>query len=195
MTVGDMNFESPTKRSYFHRCARARFRSHGDFAQGILEQLVSAATADGKLNERELNFMLSIVKGIKPTDQLETMLATQMAAVQVIAMRFARHFSMIETLPQQDSADRAFNKILRTFIMQMEALKRHRTGGEQKVTVQHVSVSEGGQAIVGNLTQSVRGATSKKSPRSRAALTDARQPPMPIIEKPTRAPVAARTKK
>ena len=35
----------------------------------------------------------------------------------------------------------------------MEALKRYRAGGEQKVTVQHVSVSEGGQAIVGNVTQ------------------------------------------
>ena len=35
----------------------------------------------------------------------------------------------------------------------MEALKRYRTGGEQKVTVQHVSLSEGGQAIVGNVTQ------------------------------------------
>ena len=35
----------------------------------------------------------------------------------------------------------------------MEALKRYRTGGEQKVTVQHVTVSEGGNAIVGNVTQ------------------------------------------
>jgi hypothetical protein len=40
--------------------------------------------------------------------------------------------------------------------MQMEALKRYRTGGEQKVTVQHVTVVEGGQAIVGNVTQSAR---------------------------------------
>jgi hypothetical protein len=34
----------------------------------------------------------------------------------------------------------------------MEALKRYRTGGEHKVKVQHVSVSEGEQAIVGNVT-------------------------------------------
>jgi hypothetical protein len=31
----------------------------------------------------------------------------------------------------------------------IEALKRYRTGGEQKVTVQHVTVNDGGQAIVG----------------------------------------------
>jgi hypothetical protein len=40
-----------------------------------------------------------------------------------------------------------------TYVTQMEALKGCRTGAEQKVTVQHLSVSEGGQAIVGNVTQ------------------------------------------
>src|SRR5260370_1156340 len=37
-----------------------------------------------------------------------------------------------------DSAERAFNKLSQTFAVQVEALKRYRTGGEQKVTVQHV---------------------------------------------------------
>jgi hypothetical protein len=58
----------------------------------------------------------------------------------------------VENIPQQDSAERAFNKLTRTFAMQMEALKRYRSGAEQKVTLQHVSVAEGGQAIVGNVT-------------------------------------------
>ena len=39
--------------------------------------------------------------------------------------------------------------------MQVEALKRYRTGGEQKVTVQHVTVNEGGQAIVGSVSPAV----------------------------------------
>jgi hypothetical protein len=41
-------------------------------------------------------------------------------------------------------AVRAFNKLARTFAAQLEALKRYRTGGEQKVTVEHVTVNEGG---------------------------------------------------
>jgi hypothetical protein len=32
---------------------------------------------------------------------------------------------------QQDSAERAFNKLARTFAAQVEALKRYRGGGEQ----------------------------------------------------------------
>ena len=45
----------------------------------------------------------------------------------------------------------AFNKLTRTFAAQMSALKEYRSKGEQKMTVQHVHVAEGGQAIVGNV--------------------------------------------
>ena len=61
------------------------------------------------------------------------------------------------TIPQQDSAERAFNKLARTFATQMEALKRYRSTGEQKVTVQHVTVNDGGQAVVGTVTTGGRG--------------------------------------
>ncbi len=54
-------------------------------------------------------------------------------------------------IPQQDSAERAFNKLTRTFAAQMSALKEYRSKGEQKMTVQHVRVAEVGQAIVGNV--------------------------------------------
>ena len=95
--------------------------------------------------------MLSVMKGVQPRDQLEAMLAAQMAAVHMATMTIAQRLAHVENIPQQDSAERAFNKLSRTFTTQMEALKRYRTGGEQKVTVQHVSVAEGGQAIVGNV--------------------------------------------
>ena len=72
------------------------------------------------------------------------------------------------------------NKLARTFTTQMEALKRYRTGGEQKVTVQHVSVNEGGQAIVGNVTQGTGESASKPAAKPVHALTDARQPAMTI---------------
>ena len=43
------------------------------------------------------------------------------------------------------------NKLVRSYTMQMEALNRHRGKGQQKVTVKHVHVNEGGQAIVGTV--------------------------------------------
>src|SRR6516225_11786252 len=76
---------------------------------------------------------------------------------------------MWKTIPQQDSAERAFNKLTRTFAMQMEALKRYRAGAEQKVTLQHVSVAEGGQAIIGNVTHAPRKNGQEQTAQEKAA--------------------------
>jgi hypothetical protein len=126
------------------------------FATALIQQLAQSRQRAGKVDQLSLNFMLSFIKGIEPRDQVESTLAAQMAAVHMEVMRFAGRLGHIENLAQQDSALRAFNQLARTFATQLEALKRYRTGGEQKVTVQHVSVSEGGQAIVGNVTQAPR---------------------------------------
>ena len=44
----------------------------------------------------------------------------------------------------------------------MAALKDYRSKGEQKMTVQHVHVAEGGQAIVGNVNAPTEGVGAKK---------------------------------
>ena len=95
------------------------------------------------------------MKGVEPRDQLETMLAAQMAAVHMATMTFAGRFGRAETIIQQESAERALGRLTRTFAQQMEALKRYRTGGQQKVTVEHVTVQAGGQTIVGVVEQGV----------------------------------------
>lgn len=160
-----------------------------DFVSGLINELANASSQGRGANESRLNYMLAVIKGVKPKDQFEAMLAAQMAAVHMATMRFARQLSQVETLPQQDSAERAFNKLARTFTTQMEALKRYRSGGEQKVTVQHVSVGEGGQAIVGNVTQGKSEAGLNRPANLTPALTDARQPAMTIIDERERAPV------
>jgi hypothetical protein len=128
-----------------------------DFYSGLLSQLINAGAHGRKPDERSLNFMLSVVKAVAPKDEVESMLAAQMAAVHIATMTFARRLAHVENLAQQDSAERAFNKLARTFAVQIEALKRYRTGGEQKVTVHHVTVNEGGQAIVGTVSQAPGG--------------------------------------
>ena len=107
--------------------------------------------------------MLSVVKGIEPRDQVEAMLAAQMAATHNATMTFARRLNHVENIPQQDSAERAFNKLARTFATQVEALKRYRGVGDQTMRVGQVTVSEGGQAIVGNVAGGGRGASEKKT--------------------------------
>ena len=76
--------------------------------------------------------MLAVVKGIEPRDQIEAMLAAQMAAVHMASMTFARRLAHVDNIPQQDSAERAFNKLTRTFAAQVEALKRYRCGASKR---------------------------------------------------------------
>jgi hypothetical protein len=132
-----------------------------EFYNGLIGQLINASR-EKEASEAGTNFMLSVIKGIEPRDQIEAMLAAQMAAVHMATMTFARRLAHIENIPQQDSASNAFNKLARTFAAQVEALKRYRSGGEQKMTVQHVHVAEGGQAIVGNVNASTEGVGARK---------------------------------
>jgi hypothetical protein len=137
-----------------------------DFLDGILCHLFNAASRGGKADERALNFMLSVIKGVKPRDQVEALLAAQMAAVHTATMTLAQRLAHVKTIPQQDSAERAFNKLARTFAAQVEALKRYRSRGDQTVRVEHVTVNEGGQAIVGNVNHGGRGPLKKEEATS-----------------------------
>jgi hypothetical protein len=154
-----------------------------DFACGIMKQLAKASCRGNDADEEKLNFMLSVIKGIEPRDQTEAMLAAQMASVHVAAMNIAARLIHAERISEQDSNERAFNKLTRTFAMQVEALKRYRTGAEQKVTLQHVSVAEGGQAIVGNVTQASRENGPEKAATAQPAPVDTNVVPMPIVGK------------
>jgi hypothetical protein len=124
------------------------------FMNEMILQLLNNVLPNSTDKEIALKNGLALVAAVKPKDELESMLAVQMAAIHMATMTFSRRLANIETIEQQDSAERALNKLARTFTTQMEALKRYRTGGEQKVTVHHVTVNEGGQAIVGTVEQS-----------------------------------------
>jgi len=130
-----------------------------EMVDGLLLQCVNALNGAATAKP---DFMIAAVKEIGPRDGVEAMLATQMAAVHIAMMTFARRLAQVETIPQQDSAEKAFNKLARTYVAQVEALKRYRTGGEQKVSVQRVTVNQGGQAVVGNVSRSAGGRGAKK---------------------------------
>jgi hypothetical protein len=102
-----------------------------DFCAGILLQLGDAASYGGKIDEGGLNFMLSVVKGVKPRDQVEAMLAAQMATVHAATMNSALQLARAGTELQQDFAERAINKLARTFAAQTEALKRYRSAASR----------------------------------------------------------------
>ena len=178
----DLRLDHPDPKIGRKLLAEALGSTSDDFVDGLIDQVIDATSPGQKLSESNLNFALSVIRNIKPNDQVEAMLAAQMVAVHMATMRLARQLAHVENLSQLDSNERALNKLARTYTAQMQALKRYRTGGEQKVTVQHVSVNDGGQAIVGNVVQPRHSTNRGHVADKLAALTDARQSPMPIIE-------------
>ena len=122
-----------------------------NFMAGVHGQIARIGSHRTKVDEDNSNFVLSVVRGVQPRDELEALLAVQMGAIHSATMMFARRLNHVENIPQQDAAERALNKLARTYAIQMEALKRYRTSGQQKVTVEHVTVNAGGQAIVGTV--------------------------------------------
>lgn len=127
--------------------------TNGTFANGLLNQLVNVARTGKQLTADELNFALAAVRGIGPKDETEALLATQMVAIHNATVAAARRLAHVETLAQQDSASNMLNKLARTFAGQVETLKKYRSTGEQSIKVQHVTVADGGQAVIGNVSK------------------------------------------
>ncbi|PDT90479.1 hypothetical protein CO669_09870 [Bradyrhizobium sp. Y36] len=141
-----------------------------DALHGILKQLMKASVILQKPDEDNLAFMISMVKGIAPRDSIEVMLTAQMVSVHVATMRSASRLAFAEGIPQQEGISRTLTRLARTFAAQMEALNRHRGNGERPITVQNLSVQDGGSAIVGNVAQHAHliaaepGATTEAEP-------------------------------
>jgi hypothetical protein len=161
-----------------------------EFVDPFMQQIANAASKGQEPDEAAVNFMLAVINGIEPRDEIEAMLAAQMAAVHMATMTFARRLNHVENIPQQDSAERAFNKLTRTFTTQMEALKRYRTGGQQKVVVEHVTVNAGGQAIVGAVEAGGRVATKREGQPHAKALSHAPVTPLWSEDQEEREPVS-----
>jgi hypothetical protein len=115
------------------------------------------------------------------------MLAAQYAAVHVKMMQLTRRFNHTLDLAQLEIIGRLLGSLGRTSVALHEALTR----GHRDITVGHVSVSEGGQAIVGSVTQNQRETPNAVPPQP--LLTDAKAVPMPVLEEhndPVTAPVS-----
>ena len=124
-----------------------------DALHGLLSQLVKASAVARRPDQGNLAFMVSTLKSIAPKDSLESMLAAQMVSIQVATMRCACRLACTDDVQQQESLTRALTRLSRTFAAQIEALNRHRSNGACAITVQNLSVQDGGKAVVGHFTQ------------------------------------------
>jgi hypothetical protein len=148
-------------RGWCDRVLDALGTTSADFLTVELCRIMNAVGATGEDGEAKVNAALAVVDGLKPRNEIEAMLASQMAVTHSLALEVLGRAKRVQDLEQFDSAANAASKLLRTYLLQMEALAALRRGGKQTVVVKHVHVYPGGQAVVGNVTTGGRG--SKKN--------------------------------
>jgi hypothetical protein len=100
-----------------------------DFVFELVRQVANTTPNSRFSDEQGIKFMMS---GLKPRDQTEAMIGAQMAAVHSAMMTTANRLAHAGTLAEMDSAERAMNKLARTFAVLFEALKRYRNGGSTR---------------------------------------------------------------
>ena len=148
---------------------RAFGTTSGDLQQYFITQLASIFKGypspdnpDGEKLVTFCNMGIAILDEIRPRDIIEGMLAIQMTSVHNMAMdMMGRAMRTDPTSAGREAKVYQAMKLLRTFTMQMDSLKNYRRKGHQKVTVEHVNVNQGGQAIVGSVTQGGEGVAKK----------------------------------
>jgi hypothetical protein len=121
-------------------------------ANQAIQGLWAFKNADKKDKKRQVSATVSALVGIAPRDECEGMIAAQLVACHNASMECYRRAMICDQTfeGRQENLNQA-NKLSRTYTTLLEALNRHRGKGQQKVTVEHVHVHEGGQAIVGNV--------------------------------------------
>jgi hypothetical protein len=164
-----------------------------DLADRLISQILNAThlqPSGEPVSENTLNAALGAVAGIAPRDEAEALLAVQMVGVHWTAMELLRQAGATNSRFQFNDAGNMAVKLLRTYTAQLEALKRYRSAGEQRVVVQHqhVNVTADRAAVQVNggaaPDPGERGAASKPEERAHAqgepvSLTHAPEPAVP----------------
>lgn len=132
---------------------------HEEAALVILERACQGhVDRNGPAPESRMDTVLQQIAELKPESYLESMLISQMIQVYgATGICLERVFLEGQGFKPKELYANLAIKFQRTFVAQIEALQKLRGKGGQHVTVEHVHVHEGGQAIVGNVNNEPRG--------------------------------------
>lgn len=125
---------------------------------------------------------VELYESLEPADGAEGMLAMQMVGTHDAALECLRRAALTnQTFEGRDMALKHAQKLMTLYTQQLATLNKHRGKGQQKVTVEHVNVEPGGQAIVGSVET---GAVSRTQTDSTKDVTHGPTPPLEMPAEP-----------
>ena len=113
------------------------------------------------LNDKStlLNAALALLHSSKPRNEMETMLLMEIFMLHNLLAEMARRLMLSDDAKLSDSLVNRIDKLSRALRESLTTFQRGRgQGSQQKVTVEHVHVHQGAQAIVGAVTRTGEGA-------------------------------------
>lgn len=128
-----------------------------DFGLYLINRTVQAMrnnSPGAEYLDEQANEVCAAMIDLAPRDAFEGLLISQMLAVYAQSMECMRIATIDDNKSHPDRFSQLTNqsvKLMRTYVAQIEALKKYRTGGQQKMIVEHIHVNEGGQAVIGNV--------------------------------------------
>ena len=141
--------------SWWRRLNTALGTRSGDFVNASLFQIQAASRSPwGGISELSMNAALAMIEAAAPKDEIEGALAVQMACTHIAAMAVLAKLDVAFATERRIAAfGSAAARLLKSFAMQVEVLRRLRNGGQQIVRVEYVNIHDGGQAVIGNVTK------------------------------------------
>jgi hypothetical protein len=175
-----------------------------DFSTMLVSQVANALWRghwDSYEQTCQVEAWVAVMMGMKPRDGLDGMLIVQLIASHSAAMECYRRAMLgDQTFEGRHENLTQANKLSRACAALTETLDHRRGKGQQRITVEHVNVHAGGQAIVGDVTSG--GKSSQKSEQQTHATReithepgipmrspDAERGTMPIARGARKAPV------
>jgi hypothetical protein len=129
------------------------FETSSSFVNSSLAQLQAAARLPcSGISDIAVYAALAMIEAAAPRDEIEGALAVQMACTHTAAMAVLARLGGGHGSERRVAAlGSAAARLLRAYSNQVEVLRRLRHGGQQYVRVEHVHISDGGQAVIGNV--------------------------------------------
>jgi hypothetical protein len=122
-----------------------------DVVKAIMSPLINLiANRDGDDVGSALNKSITLIAASDPKNQLELMLATQLAMTHITLGKSAQlldqNYSDVQTI---NSLGNLYTKLSRLGIDQINTLERMKGKGQQKIIVEKINIEAGGQAAIG----------------------------------------------
>ena len=122
-----------------------------DVVKAIMSPLINLiANRDGDDTGSALNKSITLIAASDPKNQLELMLAAQLAMTHITLGKSARlldqNYIDVQTI---NSLGNLYTKLSRLGIDQINTLERMKGKGQQKIIVEKVNIEAGGQAAIG----------------------------------------------